>query len=350
MATPRFLFPTVAVAAIGLLAPSVARADPVSDAKDLFTRGRDLRTHGDCAGAVPLFRKAADLYPAGLGSVRNLAECEEQLGHYASARRAWLDLKRALLTTDDKKYEGWSQDAEAAATRLAPKLATLTVDVSYATPDGQAALAKGVTVTLDNETLPPALVGTPLERDPGHHVVRVAGDRVDQPQQKAVDLVAGDNKHVALRVVVKPPPSTLTDAATRAGDGVPPPEHPAPADDDEERARSTKRMVAWIAIGVGGASLIGAGVSLAVRQSALSDAQNICGTGDLSNCPRNNSTLDSDVSRGQTASTMVTVLSIVGAVGLTSGIVLLATSFGHSQQSRLIITPTLGGATAAWRF
>ena len=44
-----------------------------------------------------------------------------------------------------------SQDAEAAATRLAPKLATLTVDVSYATPDGQAALSKGVTVTLDGD-------------------------------------------------------------------------------------------------------------------------------------------------------------------------------------------------------
>ena len=334
----------MAVAALGAFTPCVAHADPVSDAKDLFTRGRELRAKGDCAGAVPLFRKAVDLYPAGLGGVRNLAECEEQLGHYASARRAWLDLKRALLTTDDKKYDGWSQDAEAAAARLAPKLATLTVDVSYATPDGQAALSKGVTVTLDGETLAPALIGTPLERDPGHHVVRAAGDRVQTPQQQAVDLVAGDNKHLALRVVVSSP-SSLPELSPPSND-TGPAQHPA-----EENTGSTRKTVAWIAIGVGAASLVGAGVSLGLRQSALGDLQHDCGNSSGTGCPPSNKdAVDSDVSRGQTASTLFTVLGIVGVVGLTSGIVLLATGHGHSQQSRLIITPTLGGASAAWRF
>jgi hypothetical protein len=342
------LFPALAVAALGAFTPCVAHADPVSDAKDLFTRGRELRTKGDCAGAVPLFRKAIDLYPAGLGSVRNLAECEEQLGHYASARRAWLDLKRALLTTDDKKYEGWSQDAETAVTRLAPKLATLTVDVSYATPDGQAALSKGVSVTLDGETLAPALIGTPLERDPGHHVVRAAGDRVQEPQQSAVDLVAGDNKHVALRVVVRSPPSSLAESSPPGSDTGPAPQ---PGGEVEENTGSTRRTVAWIAIGVGAASLVGAGVSLGLRQSALSDAQSDCGNSSLSGCPPSKQdAVNSDVSRGHTASTLVTVLGIVGVVGLTSGIVLIATGHGHSQQSRLIITPTLGGASAAWSF
>jgi hypothetical protein len=343
------LFPALAVAALGAFTPCAAHADPVSDAKDLFTRGRELRAKGDCAGAVPLFRKAVDLYPAGLGGVRNLAECEEQLGHYASARRAWLDLKRALLTTEDKKYEGWSQDAEAAAARLAPKLATLTVDVAYATPDGQAALSKGVTVTLDGEMLAPALIGTPLERDPGHHVVRVAGDRVQEPQQQAVDLVAGDSKHLALRVVVSPPPTSLPELSQPSND-TGPALHPAEGQ-AQENTGSARKTVAWIAIGVGAASLVGAGVSLGLRQSALSDAQSVCGDSSLNNCPPSKGDqVNSDVSRGQTASTLVTVLGIVGVVGLTSGIVLLATSHGHSQQSRLIITPTLGGASAAWSF
>jgi hypothetical protein len=124
-----------------------------------------------------------------------------------------------------------------------------------------------------------------------------------------------------------------------------PPQHAG--EGGAEEGTSTKRTVAWIAIGVGAASLVGAGVSLGVRQSALSDAQNACGNTSLTNCP---SSVHDDVSRGQTASTLFTVLGIVGAVGLTTGIVLLATSHGHSQQSRLIITPTLGGASAAWRF
>ncbi|HEY8089995.1 MAG TPA: hypothetical protein VIF09_19170, partial [Polyangiaceae bacterium] len=69
---PRHLPPLAIAAAVGLACscPAVALADPVADAKDLFTRGRELRTRGDCTGALPLFRKAYELYPAGLGSER----------------------------------------------------------------------------------------------------------------------------------------------------------------------------------------------------------------------------------------------------------------------------------------
>src|SRR5690349_12017541 len=106
-----------------------AHADSESDAKDLFQRGRDKRQQGDCNGATVLFRKAIKIYPNGLGSIRNLAECEEQLGHFASSRRAWLDLKRAMITApNDPKYDGWDKDADDAATRLAPKVATVIVD------------------------------------------------------------------------------------------------------------------------------------------------------------------------------------------------------------------------------
>ena len=97
--------------AVGILATSIApaaNASPESEAKDLFARGRDLRATNDCGSAAPLFRKAWTVYPQGLGSLRNLAECEEQLGNFASSRRAWLDLKRALvIAPSDPKYEGW---------------------------------------------------------------------------------------------------------------------------------------------------------------------------------------------------------------------------------------------------
>jgi hypothetical protein len=116
-----------------------ARADAESDAKDLFARGRDLRTKGDCAAAVPLLRKAYKIHPSGLGSLRNVAECEEQLGHHASARRAWLDIKRALVTLPpDAKYDGWDREAETAAARLQPKIATVIVDVAVQSPTGEA--------------------------------------------------------------------------------------------------------------------------------------------------------------------------------------------------------------------
>jgi hypothetical protein len=117
-----------AAALAAALMPSIARADAASDAKDLFSRGRDLRSGGDCQGALVVFRKAYEIYPAGLGSLRNIAECEESLGHFATARRAWQELKRALPMHSESKYEGWSEDAEQGAARVAPKVATLTVD------------------------------------------------------------------------------------------------------------------------------------------------------------------------------------------------------------------------------
>jgi hypothetical protein len=324
------------------LVPSVAQADPASDAKDLFARGRELRAGGDCPGAVTLFRKAYDLYPEGLGSLRNLAECDESLGLYASARRAWLDLSRALLTLHDKKYDGWDKDAEDAASRLAPKLSTLTLDVTAVGARGETETAAGVEVTLDGEMLAPSLAGTPLERDPGRHVVRVAGERVQGPVEQTVDLAAGDNRRVALRVVV----TRETPAQAEVVPGAPfLATHALPADDDGERARRTRRTAGWIALGAGGVALVGAGISLGVRQSALGTLKGQCGAS-LSGC---DPALRSTASTGRTASTLFDVLGVVGLVGAGGGGVLLVTS-GHAPPAGLVVTPTVGGASAAWSF
>jgi hypothetical protein len=339
------LVATAVMAVLGVTAaPSVARADPASDAKDLFARGRELRAHGDCASAAGLFRKAYELYPAGLGSLRNLAECEESVGHYASSRRAWLDLKRATLTNDDKKYEGWGVDADAAASRLAPKLAMVTIDVTVLSPSGETLAARGVDVTLDGEKLAPSLLGTGLERDPGRHVVRVGGDRVRPQPQVVVDLVAGDAKHVSLHVVVEPSAAAAGEGAGAAGGALP--EVPPAADQEAEQGRGTRRTIAWTAIGVGAASLVGAGVSLAVRQFALDSANAQCQPG-YQSCP---TSLQSTASRGQTASVLWPILGAIGVLGVGGGAVLLFTTPNASTHAGLLVTPTLGGASASWRF
>ena len=85
-------------------------------------------------------------------------------------------------------------------------------------------------------------------------------------------------------------------------------------------------------------------MSLAVRQSALGTVNDQCPT--HTGCAPG---LQSTQSRGQAASAVFTVLAAVGGVAAVSGIVLLATS-GHPQQARLVVTPTLGGASAAWSF
>jgi hypothetical protein len=328
------------------LPAGAALADPMADAKDLFTRGRELRLQGDCSSAVAMFSKAYELYPLALGSLRNLAECDEALGRYASARRAWVDLKRALLTNGDRKYDGWAQDAEQAAARLGPQLATLTVDVNVQSPAGEALPAERVDVTLDGERLAPAQIGTPLERDPGRHVVRVTGEHAGQPQERVVDLSSGNVKRVSVRVVVGDAGATTSEGALPSRAAFVPADRPPAGIDAQESARATRRTWGWVITGVGAGALAGAGVSFAVRQAALDDLDRQC-PGHQQCDPA----LASTVSRGQTASTLTMVLGAVGAVGLAGGIVLLVTSGGHGRGSAsIVIAPGIGGLSAAGSF
>jgi hypothetical protein len=83
-----------------------------------------------------------------------------------------------------------------------------------------------------------------------------------------------------------------------------------------------------------------------VRQAALADLNGKCDT--HQGC---DPTLASTVSRGQTASTLVSVFAILGGVGLAGGIVLLATSGGHSSTvASLVVVPGGGGVGAAGSF
>lgn len=314
----------------------LASADAESDAKDLFTRGREMRAHGNCVDALKEFHKAVAIYPTGLGSFRNIAECEEQLGHWASARRTWIDLKRALLTTQDRKYDGWDAEAEAASARLAPKTARLTVDVVITNKKGEAPATdkSPVVVFVNNESLPDSLVGTALDRDPGSYRVRVERSQTHEggPPEQSVFLAPGDDKHVKFTVNEVEAPEAF----------LPPPAPP----EDTKRGR---RMAGWISLGVGAASLVGAGVSLLVRQSAASDLDRACST--HHGC---SPSLQSTVDRGQLASTLTNVFGAVGIFGVGAGATLILISpapSGRAGQTPLVVRPLVGrvnGASVQW--
>jgi hypothetical protein len=343
------LFRRLTVAgAVGLAALSaapIARADAESDAKDLFARARDLRTKGDCAGAAPLFRKAYKVYPNGLGSLRNVAECEEQIGHWASSRRAWLDVKRALVTmAQDPKYDGWEKDAQDAANRLQPKIATVFVDVVVKSPQGEgpATEKSGVEVFVNGENLGTTLVGTPLERDPGNYKVRVQAQYAN-PVETDVSLVAGDAKHVTLRLVQTPPASP-----TPAGAGTA--EQPG-AQIDVDTGKG-KRTAGIVLIGVGAAALIGSGITFLVRSGAKSDVDEQCPS--HTGC---SPTLQSTVDKGKLMSTLTSILFPVGLVAAGTGVGLFIWGSNSKETApppatarNLTIVPGLGRVDATWRF
>lgn len=331
--------------ALAVLASApAAHADPESDAKDLFARGREMRGGGNCAGAAPLFRKAWKIYPLGLGSARNLAECEEELGHYASARRAWLDIKRALITTkDEAKYAGWDREADEAAKRLQPKVATLFVDVIVKSPEGEAPASErsGVELLVNGESLGNNLVGTPLERDPGAYTVRAQAPRA-QPVTQDVTLAAGDSRRITLRLEQAAAPRA---AGAGARDGV----ATSPVDD----TGSGKRLAGWILVGVGGAALVGSGITFLVRQSALGDLEDGCPNYETGACPAE---LKGTVDRGQTMSLLTNILLPVGVVAAGTGIGLLIWGSEPKQPTEvaraagLRVIPGPGRVDAVWRF
>jgi hypothetical protein len=316
---------------------SAARADPESDAKDLFARAHAMRKAGDCAGAVPLFRKALATFPKGLGSLRNIAECEETIGHFASSRRAWLDLKRALIVQPDTKYDGWEKDCDDAAARLLPKVATVTVDVTVKTPqsEGPANERSGVELLVNGESVGTNLVGTPLERDPGTYTIRAQA-----PDAQAVDgtvsLVAGDKKHLALRLVVTPKEGV---PVTSPGVAEPPRE---PRDNG-----NGQRTLGWIVAGAGGAALVGSLVTFLLYNGAKSDVTDTCG-GNLKACSAQPNQVEDKRSTGNTMGTLSPILLGVGIVGIGAGLALVFTS-GPSKTG-LTITPRATGADATWRF
>ncbi len=314
-----------AVTSLAVLAVvAQARADAASDAKDLFDRGRELRASGDCAGALPLFHKAFEIYPSALGSLRNAAECEESTGRWASARRSWLDLKRALMMTHDAKYEGWEADTDAAAQRLAARVSHLTVDVSTGGHN-----TGGLEVTITGEPLPVTLVGTRLDRDPGKYVVR-ARLGSGEPAEQSTDLVTGESR--AVHLVVAP-----------AGQPLPP--QPKPRETSGGVSPWTIGGAVTVSLGV--VALAGMGVAIAVRQDALSTLTFQCPNYATEACP---SSVKPTVDRGTTASTTATVLAIAGGVATAAGVVMLIASATSHRERAVAVRVSPFGASLEGTF
>jgi hypothetical protein len=330
-------------AIVATASPSTARAASATDAadaasaKDLFEHGRDLRARGNCADALPLFQKAYSIYPLGLGSLRNTAVCQEALGRFASARDSWLELRRAVTGSNDGKYAGWLEDCDRAASRLAPKVARLTTDLVVSAAGGQPTGNDDVDVTVDGQPLSRDRLGVAIEHDPGTYVVRATGAAVSAPGQETIDLAAGDDKRVSLRVTVNRSPAPLANEEAAI--------EPAGPSRGEDGGSPAMRTAGWIAVGTAGVGIVGAAISLVLRQSALGNLKESCRQYAVAPCdPSFQATVMSDEKLGRTASTLLTVFGIVGGVGAVAGVALLTASGTHGRQTALVLTPTGVGA------
>ncbi len=143
--------------------PSTARAqskDPAG-AEALFREGRALSDAGDIAGACAKFRESDRLDPA-VGTIFNIADCEERLGHVATAWTLFDEVSQRLPASDKRRAV-----AQGRAAALEPRLPKLSIRLA-------ASAAAGARVTRDGVELGSASQGTALPVNPGEHAIVVS--------------------------------------------------------------------------------------------------------------------------------------------------------------------------------
>ncbi len=241
----------------------LAGADPAPSKKELARseeqarKGFDHFRAGRWAAARPYFRGSLEVQETAAVSYY-LGVCEDKLG---DPREAFRRLARAVaLSVSGESGESPTtrkvvlEDARELAREVDAKLAKLTFRWPNEPPGD-------VTLTVDDEPLSMAEASQgPLRLNPGMHKVRASATG-RKPYELALELDAGQERHVTLELSPDPPPEpTLPPRALK-----PPPEPPP--------SGAWHRPVGFVGLGLG-VALLGAGVYSSLRMEALEDRFN----------------------------------------------------------------------------
>jgi hypothetical protein len=281
-------------ATTALSAPAWSQPSDSAGAETLFREGRELVTRGDFSGACAKFRESNRLDPA-VGTVFNIADCEERLGHLAQAWTLFQEVVQKLPESDERHAI-----AARRAAALEPRLPRLTLRLAASAP-------AGTRVTRDGIELGSASFGSALPLDPGTHRLLVAADG---REEKAFVVTLGERETRELEVMPGP--------ARTQGPVAPPPV--------ESSSGSGRKTLGYVLAGVGVAGLVTgivAGVLVLGDQSTVDencDADKRC----------NAEGLDA-AEHGKTFGIVTTVGLVTGAVGLGAGTYLILSAAPSSD-------------------
>jgi len=284
------------LAALSLLpATEALAAAPDEIAKEEFRQGRDAFKQGDYKTALPHFRKSQELFPQ-LGTLLNLASCEEKLGMVSSARKHFEQALTQLPERDDRLAFTKQQIAA-----LAPRVPRLRIKLAPSAPDG-------ARVALDDAPLSRDSMDTDLPIDPGDHVVVVQlSGRLDRRYE--VPLKEGESSVLT----VEPTPSSAPPEPARGG------------------FISGKRVAGFV---VGGVGVVGIGVGAVTGGLALATKSELNKL-----CPVPAACTQAGVdkaAKGKTLSVVSTVGFITGALATGAGVILVIT--GGSSAPKPVAT------------
>jgi len=162
----------------------VASANPA--AEKVFQDGKTLLAQGKTAEACDAFRRSQELEPR-VGTLLNLAECEEQRGRIATAWVAFVDARALATRMNDPR----APFADKRAAALVPRLPYLTTTLAGAErPSGLVVRRNGAAV-LEAE------LGIEVPLDPGHYDFEVSAPGFAM-WKHSVDLTIGQRATIVV--------------------------------------------------------------------------------------------------------------------------------------------------------
>lgn len=299
---PRLVF-GMWLAMAPMMVTSVAEAqseEEIARARDQYRKGLGLEAAGDWAGALAQFEAVARvrMTPA----VRfHIARCQHNLGNLLEALGGYR-LAAHEASQDPKSAETLSE-ARLGIEEVEAMIPKLVIE--------RGAGAEAAAITLDGVALGDKSIGKEVPVNPGAHTIKFT-------------LPDGRTEQRVVRVKEKESKKVVLTFAAEDADA---------AEEEEEVSTSTveeggSSTLAWVMVGVGGASLVTSGVFYLMRSSTISDHEDQC----VNNvCP---SSLEDTGNKGKTYGTVGNITLGVGVLGLGIGTILLLTEGGSASPEK----------------
>ena len=315
---PRRLAVAGALAAslvVGALGAQPRPADAAL-AEALFRQGRDLFAKEQYAEACAKFAESSRLEPK-LGTLLNLAVCHERLGKVATA---WAEYNAAATLAGREGQRERQSFAKKQVALLEKKLPRVVIAVTSP--------PQGLSVSLDEETLPGGVLGTPFPVDPGPH--RVLAKAPGKQDWVGTFVAPAGKEELSVTVppmidatAPAPPPPVVASAAPSATVSAAPVSAPPLAATSTAGPRpSTERhptpAMSYAGFAVGGVGVLVGTIAGVMTLSRAGDIKTACrADGVPSGCPRDQS---DELSSAKTTATISNVAFAIGAVGIGVGV------------------------------
>ncbi len=281
-----------------------------SAARQLATQGSEAYQADNYEAAFDRFNRAYQLVHAptvGIWAARSLVK----LNRWVEASERYLEIERQELAADaPAEHVKTKQDAAAERKELVARIPSVRVLIEGSDP-------AECFVTLNGKVLQAALVGVNTPIDPGKLTVKaVKGEKVVE-----ATLTIAERQTRDVKLVFKPEQAAAPAATPGTPAGAEAQPAPGAAIEADTSSGPDRKVLAYVAFGLGGVGLAVGGVFGAMAMGDKSDLEKRCT--DENTCPPSAS---DDVDSYNGKRTISTIGFIGGAVFAGAGVVLLLTA------------------------